>query len=243
MMDPMDSQSTEQLVGNLDPAVSGLVEAALREDVGGGDVTSLWTVPDASEIGAVVVAKQPLVPSGVEIARSVFLRVDDRIDVKIHRTDGSSAEPGDTVLELRGPTRGILVAERTALNFLGRLSGIATYTRRFVDAVEAHDDSQPLFVTHTGLSGVHDHWRNIDDEQLRMVADTGGTVGVILHAAYLGKRPVTAKTVVDHLQHIVSTVGEDHASIGSDYDGSIIPPKDLPGIWALPRLVQEMLNR
>ncbi len=113
----------------------------------------------------------------------------------------------------------------------------------FFDAVEVHDRSQPLFVTHTGLSGVHDHWRNIDDEQLRRIADTGGTVGVILHAAYLGRRGVNAKTVVDHVSHIVETVGDDHASIGSDYDGSIIPPKDLPGVWALPRLVQEMLDR
>ncbi|UCH29797.1 MAG: membrane dipeptidase [Myxococcales bacterium] len=113
----------------------------------------------------------------------------------------------------------------------------------FRDAVETHDRTQPLFVTHTGLAGVYDHWRNIDDEQLRAVADTGGTVGVILHAAFLGKRAVSAETVVDHLAHIIDTVGEDHASIGSDYDGSIIPPKDLPGIWALPRLVQEMLDR
>ena len=113
----------------------------------------------------------------------------------------------------------------------------------FFDAVAVHDSSQPLFVTHTGVTGVHPHWRNIDDEQLRAVADTGGTVGVILHAAYLGRGGVSAPTVVDHLAHIVDTVGEDHASIGSDYDGSIIPPKDLPGVWALPRLVQEMLDR
>jgi membrane dipeptidase len=115
--------------------------------------------------------------------------------------------------------------------------------RGFFDAVEVHDKTQPLFVTHTGLTGVYDHWRNITDEQLRKVADTGGTVGVILHGGYLGRRRVTRRTVVDHLEHVVDTVGEDHASIGSDYDGSIIPPKDLPGIWALPRLVQEMLDR
>ena len=113
----------------------------------------------------------------------------------------------------------------------------------FFDAVQAHDATQPLFVTHTGLAGVYDHWRNITDEQLRKVADTGGVVGVIFHGAYLGRGRVTAQTVVDHVAHIVDTVGEDHASIGSDYDGSIIPPKDLPGIWALPRLVQEMLDR
>jgi membrane dipeptidase len=93
------------------------------------------------------------------------------------------------------------------------------------------------------LAGVYEHWRNITDEQLRAVADTGGTVGVMLHAPFLGRRGVDVRTVVDHLAHIVDVVGENHASIGSDYDGAIIPPKDLPGIWALPRLVQEMLDR
>ena len=113
----------------------------------------------------------------------------------------------------------------------------------FFDAVEVHDKSQPLFVTHTGLAGVYDHWRNITDEQLRLVADTGGAVGVMMHAPYLGRGGVTVTTLVDHLEHVVDTVGEDHASIGTDYDGFIIPPKDLPGIWAFPRLVQEMLDR
>ena len=113
----------------------------------------------------------------------------------------------------------------------------------FFDAVEVHDKTQPLFVTHTGLAGVYEHWRNITDEQLRVVADTGGTVGVMLHASFLGRRGVTVGTVADHLAHIVDTVGEDHASIGTDYDGAITPPKDLPGLWALPRLVQEMLDR
>jgi len=113
----------------------------------------------------------------------------------------------------------------------------------FFDAVEVHDKTLPLFVTHTGLAGVYEHWRNITDEQLARVADSGGTVGVMMHSAFLGRRGVTASTVVDHLQHVVDTVGEDHASIGTDYDGLIIPPKDLPGIWALPRLVQEMLDR
>ena len=113
----------------------------------------------------------------------------------------------------------------------------------FFDAVAVHDKTQPLLVTHTGLAGVYEHWRNITDEQLRAVADTGGTVGVILHASFLGRRAVTVHTVVDHLEHIVNTVGEDHASIGTDYDGAITPPKDLPGAWTFPRLVQEMLDR
>lgn len=113
----------------------------------------------------------------------------------------------------------------------------------FFDALEVHDKTQPVFVTHTGVAGIYEHWRNVTDEQLRAVAETGGTIGVMLHAPFLGRRNVTAQTVVDHLAHIVDTVGEDHASIGSDYDGAITPPKDLPGIWTFPRLVQEMLDR
>jgi membrane dipeptidase len=113
----------------------------------------------------------------------------------------------------------------------------------FFDAVEVHDKTQPLLVTHTGLAGIYEHWRNITDEQLRAVADTGGTVGVMLQASFLGRRGISVGTVADHLAHIVDTVGEDHASIGTDYDGAITPPKDLPGLWALPRLVQEMLDR
>ena len=115
--------------------------------------------------------------------------------------------------------------------------------RGFFDAVEVHDKTQPLFVTHTGLTEVHDVWRNITDAQLRAVAETGGVVGVIFQCMFLGRRPVGVETVVDHVAHIVDTVGEDHASIGTDYDGAITPPKDLPGPRAMPRLVQEMLDR
>lgn len=130
------------------------------------------------------------------------------------------------------------------LNELGIGVDLAHISRRgFFDAVEVHDKSQPLFVTHTGLAGVYEHWRNITDEQLRAVADTGGTVGVMVHAPFLGRRAVNIATVVDHIEHIINSVGEDHASIGTDFDGAIRPPKDLPGIWALPRLVQHMLHR
>ncbi len=130
------------------------------------------------------------------------------------------------------------------LNDLRVAVDLAHISRKgFFDAAEVHDKTQPLFVTHTGLAGVYEHWRNITDEQVRVVADTGGTVGVMLQAAFLGRRPVTVGTMVDHLAHIVDTVGEDHASIGTDFDGAITPPKDLPGLWALPRVVQEMLDR
>jgi membrane dipeptidase len=113
----------------------------------------------------------------------------------------------------------------------------------FFDAIEVHDKSQPLLVTHTGVSGVHRHWRNLDDEQLRAVADLGGTVGVMYQSSFLAKPPVTSEAVIDHLEHIVKTVGEDHASLGSDWDGAITPPADIPTCLELPRLTEAMLRR
>jgi membrane dipeptidase len=115
----------------------------------------------------------------------------------------------------------------------------------FFDAVRVHDPSQPLLVTHTGVAGVHRHWRNIDDEQLRAVADTGGVVGVMYHSPFLGDPYLggRAETIVRHLAHIIDTVGEDHAALGSDWDGMINPPRDLLTVLELPRLVEVMLRR
>ena len=115
----------------------------------------------------------------------------------------------------------------------------------FFDAVEAHDPSLPLIVTHTGVSGVYPHWRNIDDEQLRAIARTGGTVGVMYQASFLGKGRAgeTSDAVIRHLEHIVNTVGEDHASLGSDWDGAIIAPRDIATCLEQPVLVQKMLER
>jgi len=113
----------------------------------------------------------------------------------------------------------------------------------FFDALAVHDRSQPVLVTHTGVSGVHRHWRNLDDTQLRAVADLGGTVGVMYQSSFLGRGAVTSERVVDHLAHIVETIGEDHASLGSDWDGAISPPRDLVTPLDLPRLVAHMLRR
>jgi membrane dipeptidase len=115
----------------------------------------------------------------------------------------------------------------------------------FFDAVAAHDRSLPLIVTHTGVTGVTPHWRNLDDEQLRAIAETGGTIGVMYQSSFLGD-PYwggRSESVVRHVEHIVNTVGEDHASLGSDWDGAICPPRDLLSPLHLPRLVEHMLRR
>jgi membrane dipeptidase len=115
----------------------------------------------------------------------------------------------------------------------------------FWDALDVHDPGVPAVVTHTGVSGVYRHWRNLDDSQLRAIADTHGLVGILFHRAFLGRGPfrATAERVVDHLAHVVRVAGEDSAAIGSDFDGAIMPPRDLSSVLDFPRLVELMLKR
>jgi membrane dipeptidase len=117
--------------------------------------------------------------------------------------------------------------------------------RGFFDAVEVHDRSLPLLVSHTGIAGVHAHWRNVDDEQLRAVAATGGVVAVMYQSSFLGEPLLggRAEAIVDHLAHIINEVGEDHAALGSDWDGAIVPPRDLQTCLELPWLCELMLRR
>ena len=118
------------------PEVGRLIELALSEDLGRGDVTTESVLEGAGDMAAAaVVAREPLVVSGVEIAREVFHRVDRRIAVTVRLGDGSQVEPGGVLLDVDGPAASMLAAERTALNFLQRLSGVATLSRRFADAM------------------------------------------------------------------------------------------------------------
>jgi nicotinate-nucleotide pyrophosphorylase (carboxylating) len=112
-----------------------LIELALAEDVGEGDITTGWTVSEKATACADLVAKEAGVIAGTEVAGRVFRHVDTRITFEVERLDGTDVSPGDRVGVVAGPARGILTAERTVLNFLKRMSGIATMTSHFVKAV------------------------------------------------------------------------------------------------------------
>ena len=120
----------------LPPEALALIDAALAEDVGPGDFTTLWTVPEERRAQARIVARSAGVIAGSEVAVEVFRRVDSSLEVSVEAPDGTAVEPGDVAMTVRGSARAILTAERTALNFLQRLSGVATVTRRYVRAVE-----------------------------------------------------------------------------------------------------------
>ena len=120
------------------PSIQALIRAAIAEDIGTGDVTSEFFIPAESRSKANLVAREPGVMSGGEIARTVFSEIDAAVGVRVLAADGSTFEKGDTLMEIGGSTRSVLSAERTALNFLQRLCGVATMTRRYVDAVKPH---------------------------------------------------------------------------------------------------------
>jgi nicotinate-nucleotide pyrophosphorylase (carboxylating) len=110
------------------------IAAALREDIGKGDITSQALVPAGKQIAAKIIARGPAIVAGTKTAAEVFCRVDPKLKIRIVSPDGSPVGTGKTIIELRGSARSILTVERVALNFLQHLSGIATLTRKFVEA-------------------------------------------------------------------------------------------------------------
>ena len=111
-----------------------LVRRALAEDFGWGDVTTEGIIDAQQKAHAVILAKSRCVIAGLDIASEAFRQLDPSVTITVRHADSSWCEPGSVVAEYDGHASGLLTAERTALNFLQRLSGIATLTRRFVDA-------------------------------------------------------------------------------------------------------------
>ena len=115
--------------------ISQYITRALEEDIGSGDVTTDTIVPANASLRGRIIAKENGVVAGLEIARQVMLSLDQRINFTAKVEDGTKVERGTVLADLHGPARALLTGERIALNFLGRMSGIATLTRKFVDAV------------------------------------------------------------------------------------------------------------
>jgi nicotinate-nucleotide pyrophosphorylase (carboxylating) len=118
------------------PAVQRLLDLALEEDVGRGDVTSASVIDETQEAEADLIARERAVVCGLGVVEAVFTRFDWRTRLRMRLADGDTATPGMLVATVRGPAQALLAGERTAVNFLQRLSGIATLTQAFVAAAE-----------------------------------------------------------------------------------------------------------
>ena len=174
-----------------------LLDLALAEDIGRGDLTTPLVIPP-SQVGIVVLeAREPLVLCGLEIAAAVFRKVDSDLSLDRPCVDGERKAAGVTLLEIAGPIASILAAERTALNFLARMTGVATFTRRFVDAVAG--TGAQIVDTRKTLPG----WRALD----KYAAAVGGALnhrmglfdGILLkdnHIAAAGGMAVAVKTAM-----------------------------------------------
>lgn len=166
----------------------------------------------------------------------------------VHLTSSEIGQTSTPIVNFFGP-RGLTDLGRDVVRSLNKqrifvdLAHISP--RGFWDAVAVHDKSQPLINSHTGVSGVTPHWRNLDDKQMKAIADTGGVVAMIFHNGFIRQpqKPMNVDRVVDHIVHALHVIGEDFIAIGTDYDGAIIPPRDLRDGLALPRLVEAMLQR
>jgi nicotinate-nucleotide pyrophosphorylase (carboxylating) len=144
-----------------------LVDAALAEDVGDGDVTAAATVDAAARGRATITQKAPGVISGLAVAEAVFRRLDPEAEIERLGPEGEWREAGAGVLRVDGSARALLTAERTALNFLGRLSGVATLTARVVRAIEQAGGTAKLLDTRKTTPGL----RTLEKQA---VADGGG---------------------------------------------------------------------
>jgi nicotinate-nucleotide pyrophosphorylase (carboxylating) len=113
--------------------VQKIINFALAEDLGDGDHTTLATIPKEAKGVAIMLAKENGVLSGAEVAAMVFLTVDPNLEIEYYLNDGASISPGDHILKVTGKSQSILSAERTALNFIQRMSGIATFTQSVVN--------------------------------------------------------------------------------------------------------------
>ena len=111
------------------------IRRALAEDIGSGDVTTDSIVPANASLRGRIIAKQDGVVAGLSVAEAVFSELDERVSFIAHVADGARVKNRNVLADVTGPARALLTGERVALNFLGRMSGIATLTRRFVDAV------------------------------------------------------------------------------------------------------------
>lgn len=215
-------------------------------------VAEYRTARSAGRHGAFVVVQGG---NAIEHDPTLLDRMPDDLITRItlvHLTDsgiGATSAPSPALPGLRRRNPGLTDLGRDFVercNAARILVDLAHISRPgFDDALAVHDPDLPPIVTHTGVDAVTPHWRNLTDHQIRAIADRGGTVGIMYQSSFLGE-PYwggRCEAVLEHAQHVIDLVGDEHVSLGSDWDGAIMPPRDLRRPSDLPNLVAGMLRR
>jgi len=196
--------------------VLALIRAALEEDLGdAGDLTSRFFVAEEATSRARIFAKEPGVAAGIEVAARVFAELDETLSLHIETRDGVPFEAGDTLLQVAGRTRSILTAERTALNFLQRLCGIATQTRRYVDAVKPH----PVKVLDTRKTTPA--WRWLEKQAVKSGGGTNHRMG-LYDRVMVKDNHLLAGDRQEELQAAIDAVKAEHPGISVELEADRI---------------------
>jgi nicotinate-nucleotide pyrophosphorylase (carboxylating) len=157
---------------SITPNMQRTIQQALTEDIGSGDVTSNSIIPAGEKLKGHIIAKQDGIISGLLVALAVYTAFDENIDCRLMVEDGQRVSRGQELILLGGSARSLLTAERTALNFLGRMSGISTLTRRFVDAVK--DTRAEILDTRKTVPGL----REFDKLAVKLGGGTNHRIGL-----------------------------------------------------------------
>lgn len=226
------------------PRTDHLIDLALEEDAGQGDVTSRAIFPEGHASRAYICAGQDLVLCGIEVAARVFARADPAIVTRILARDGERVRKGARVLTAVGPTASLLTAERTALNFVQRLSGIATLSRRFADAARGTGirivDTRKTTPGFRALEkyavrcgGCHNHRSSLGEHVL--IKDNH-----IAAAGSLARAVALARAGAPHLARIeveAKTLGEVRQAVRSGAEVILLDNMAPPGVAAAVAIV------
>ena len=183
-----------------------LIESALEEDIGTGDLTSRYFVPEESRATGFIMAREPGVLSGGEIALEVLRKVDPTIEAGLLVSDGDRISEGAYIMKIEGPARSILTAERTVLNFMQRMSGVASATRQYVDAVRG--TSAQILDTRKTIPG----WRYLDKLAVTHGGGTNHRMG-LYDRVMVKDNHLVAEGRLDELQQAINALRSDHPDV------------------------------
>lgn len=206
---------TGTIAGLSPQELSRFIHDVLLEDVGVGDITTILTIPPTARFSAVLAPREPVVLAGMAIAEAFFRELDAEVEIERFREDGAALAAGTAIMRITGKAHAMLAAERSALNSLQHLSGIATLTRRYVDAIEGTGctllDTRKttpglrLFEKYAArMGGAQNHRMRLDDGVLikdNHIAVAGG-VGEAVRAAKSLNTGLQIQVEVDHVDQI-----------------------------------------
>jgi len=227
------------------PLLTQLIDMALAEDIGTGDITTDYLIPWHSQGHGVIVAKEAMVLAGLDIAKTVFQRLDPKVQFQSNHEDGAEIACGETVLILEGRLRALLTAERPALNFLQHLSGIATHVRTYVNALK--QSRVRLVDTRKTTPG----WRVIEKYAVRMGGAHNHRMGLFdgllikdNHIAACGgirQAVASARNQISHLIKIeveVADLAGVHEALEAGVDVIMLDNMDIPHIREAVSVIQ-----